>query len=82
MLARAGLAPPQTMPRIKAQDIESKSLDGAVDDPETIPTDEELKTLRRVPASMPWPALLLCIAELAERASYCEWGLAWWHVTS
>lgn len=34
------------------------------------PTAEELSTLRKVAAPMPWPALAMCIVELAERASY------------
>jgi hypothetical protein len=34
------------------------------------PTDEELTTLRKVAGSIPAVAWLLCIVELAERASY------------
>ncbi|KZV60306.1 PTR2-domain-containing protein [Peniophora sp. CONT] len=34
------------------------------------PTAHELATLRRVSGPMPWPAYLICFAELAERASY------------
>ncbi|EJT97854.1 PTR2-domain-containing protein [Dacryopinax primogenitus] len=34
------------------------------------PTAEELLTLRKVPAGMPWPALAMCLIEFAERASY------------
>ncbi|BCS21461.1 putative MFS peptide transporter [Aspergillus puulaauensis] len=34
------------------------------------PTDEELKTLRRVPGNLPIVAYLICIAEFSERASY------------
>ncbi|VDB83187.1 unnamed protein product [Peniophora sp. CBMAI 1063] len=34
------------------------------------PTTLELATLRRVSAPVPWPAYLVCFAELAERASY------------
>ncbi|KAL4901070.1 hypothetical protein BDW74DRAFT_160693 [Aspergillus multicolor] len=34
------------------------------------PTDEELKTLRRIPGSLPTVAYLICIAEFCERASY------------
>lgn len=34
------------------------------------PTEEELKTLRRVPGSLPVIAYLICIVEFCERASY------------
>lgn len=34
------------------------------------PTDEELKTLRRVPGKLPLVAYLICFVEFAERASY------------
>ncbi|RYP90071.1 hypothetical protein DL770_003810 [Monosporascus sp. CRB-9-2] len=34
------------------------------------PTEEELKTLRRVPANIPIVAYLICIVEFAERSSY------------
>ncbi|KZT59650.1 PTR2-domain-containing protein [Calocera cornea HHB12733] len=34
------------------------------------PTEEERKTLRLVPAAMPWPAIAMCLIEFAERASY------------
>lgn len=34
------------------------------------PTDEELKTLRRVPGKVPMIAYLLCCVEFCERASY------------
>ncbi|WVQ64078.1 uncharacterized protein L199_002237 [Kwoniella botswanensis] len=34
------------------------------------PTDEEYKTLRKVPATIHWPAVALCLVEIAERASY------------
>ncbi len=34
------------------------------------PTDEELKTLRRVPGNLPAVAYLICIIEFCERASY------------
>ncbi|WOO82726.1 Peptide transporter PTR2 [Vanrija pseudolonga] len=40
------------------------------DDPDTIPTAEELETLRKVAAPMPFIAILLCVVEFAERASY------------
>lgn len=34
------------------------------------PTEEDLKTLRRLPGALPWIAFLLCVVEFAERASY------------
>ncbi|WVQ92948.1 hypothetical protein IAU59_000009 [Kwoniella sp. CBS 9459] len=34
------------------------------------PTHEELSTLRKVPAAMPWAAICMCLIEFAERASY------------
>lgn len=34
------------------------------------PTEEEQLTLRKVHGSIPWVAWLLCVVELAERASY------------
>ncbi|KAI1841864.1 hypothetical protein JX266_011942 [Neoarthrinium moseri] len=40
------------------------------EDYEGKPTDEELKTLRRVPGSIPILAYLICIVEFSERASY------------
>lgn len=35
-----------------------------------LPTDEELKTLKRVAVPLPFTAYLLCIVEFAERGSY------------
>ncbi|KAK6083005.1 MFS peptide transporter [Seiridium cupressi] len=40
------------------------------DDYEGKPTDEELRTLRRVPANIPIIAYLICVVEFSERASY------------
>ncbi|KAL7422570.1 hypothetical protein Q5752_003218 [Cryptotrichosporon argae] len=34
------------------------------------PTEEELATLRKIPATMPWYAVCICLVEFAERASY------------
>ena len=34
------------------------------------PTEEELKTLRRIPGNLPIIAYLICIVEFCERASY------------
>lgn len=39
-------------------------------DPETIPTPEEMRTLRKVPAAMPLVGLAMCLIEFSERASY------------
>ncbi|PFH49857.1 hypothetical protein AMATHDRAFT_62389 [Amanita thiersii Skay4041] len=44
-------------------------LDGIHDGLE-FPTDEERETLRRVSDSIPWPAYLIAIVELAERFSF------------
>ena len=40
------------------------------DDYEGKPTEEEMKTLRRVPGSIPLVAYLICVVEFCERASY------------
>ncbi|CDZ97807.1 H /oligopeptide symporter [Phaffia rhodozyma] len=37
---------------------------------ERIPTEEELRTLPKVPAALPWAAFAICMVEFAERASY------------
>ncbi|WRT68168.1 uncharacterized protein IL334_005143 [Kwoniella shivajii] len=43
----------------------------ALDHGENIePTEEEYRTLRKVPAPIHWAAILLCVVEIAERASY------------
>lgn len=39
-------------------------------DPDTIPTPEEMRTLRKVPAALPLVGLAMCLIEFAERASY------------
>lgn len=44
-----------------------------------IPTDEEMKTLRRVSDKLPWPTFSIAFVELCERFSYygtivvCMW---------
>lgn len=50
---------------------------GAILDPSIIegdyegkPTNEELKTLRRIPGNLPIVAYMICIVEFCERASY------------
>ena len=40
------------------------------DDYEGKPTEEELRTLRRVPGKLPITAYLICTVEFCERASY------------
>ncbi|KAI0603122.1 hypothetical protein F4775DRAFT_14162 [Biscogniauxia sp. FL1348] len=40
------------------------------DDYEGKPTEDDLKTLRRVPGSLPVVAYLICVVEFCERASY------------
>jgi len=42
----------------------------ASDDELVPPTEEERHILRRVPGSIPAVSYVLCVAELAERASY------------
>ena len=37
---------------------------------ESLPTDEEMKGLRKVPAPMTWMCIAMCAIEFAERASY------------
>ncbi|EPQ59685.1 MFS peptide transporter [Gloeophyllum trabeum ATCC 11539] len=39
-------------------------------DPYPVPTEEELKTLRKVSDSIPWVCWLFCFVEFSERASY------------
>lgn len=54
----SGDAPPAYVnPSIMEEDYEGK------------PTDEELKTLRRVPGKLPIVAYAICIVEFCERAS-------------
>lgn len=37
---------------------------------EAFPTDEELRSLRRVPGTLPWPMFSVAFVELCERFSY------------
>ncbi|RXK39848.1 hypothetical protein M231_02905 [Tremella mesenterica] len=47
------------------------TVSGAEDlDSEQIPTEEEMMSLRKVPGGMPFVCILMCLVELAERASY------------
>lgn len=48
----------------------SDSSDDYDDENYPTPTEEELKTLRKVAANMPLVSFALCIVEFAERASY------------
>ena len=54
------------------QGLESASSSnlGAVDEEYTRPTEEEQSILRKIPGKIPVVAYLLCLVELAERASY------------
>lgn len=63
-----------TMPE-KTTDVEVHSKSEAAGDAwdfehYPLPTEEERKTLRKVPDKIPKIAYILCVAELAERASY------------
>lgn len=49
---------------LSAGDADEASLNGAY------PTDEEFRTLRRVPGSLRWPAYTVAFVELCERFSY------------
>ncbi|KAF2754448.1 MFS peptide transporter-like protein Ptr2 [Pseudovirgaria hyperparasitica] len=48
---------------------ETVAQDGYLDH-ENLPTDEELHTLRRVPAKIPWKVYTIAFVELTERLSY------------
>jgi proton-dependent oligopeptide transporter, POT family len=51
---------------------------GAVDISEyPPPTEEERLHLRKVPDSIPWVAYMLCLVEMAERASYYGANTVW-----
>lgn len=63
--------------RIESEEI-GTALDGLQDDAEKVsldvdgrePTEEEKATLRKVAGTIPWISWILCVAEMAERASY------------
>ncbi|BEJ11042.1 hypothetical protein CspHIS471_0104640 [Cutaneotrichosporon sp. HIS471] len=59
---------------LKDEQYEVRNVDvfSAADDrdPALVPTEEDLKTLRRVPAAMPFVGFAMCLIELVERASY------------
>ena len=57
---------------IDMEAIAEAERSGSVVDKEKypVPTEEELKTLRKVSDNIPTVAYLLCIVEFAERASY------------
>lgn len=44
--------------------------DSYVDEADDFPTEEELATLRRVPARIPWKIFTIAFVELVERMSY------------
>jgi hypothetical protein len=65
----------QTADLFKASEIysqvEKESIHEVYDrEGNILPTENELKTLRRVAVTLPWTAYLLCIVEFAERGSY------------
>ncbi|KAL1856996.1 hypothetical protein VTK73DRAFT_8161 [Phialemonium thermophilum] len=72
----AGLAlGPQASPGDQTSQAASKENHGyhdssSEDDYEGKPTEEEKRTLRRVPGKLPTIAYLICIVEFCERASY------------
>lgn len=49
---------------------EELPVDGGSDAVNDVPTEEELATLRRIPAAVPWTAYAVAVCELAERFSY------------
>ena len=53
----------KSMPKDEANPVE-------VEAKETFPSDEELRTLRRVAGPLPWPAFTVAFVELCERFSY------------
>ncbi|WWD06576.1 hypothetical protein V865_004669 [Kwoniella europaea PYCC6329] len=80
-LTSAPVPPPALPGSIRHSDEEKKEpildADSGVANGHTLdseedvePTDEEYKTLRKVPATIHWPAVALCLVEIAERASY------------
>jgi hypothetical protein len=50
--------------------IETNRILASTDDEYQEPTEEELKSLRKVAGSIPWISYALCVVEFAERASY------------
>ncbi|WRT65309.1 uncharacterized protein IL334_002252 [Kwoniella shivajii] len=74
-IAAAGLPAKQSTIKEKATDdphyITTVGAGAGADiDEDLVPTHEELSTLRKVPAPLPWIGVLLCFIEFAERASY------------
>lgn len=68
---------PSTRESSSIDEVHEKGAHTAYHDPiqmvgdyEGKPTEEELKTLRRVPGAVPTVAYMLCIVEFCERASY------------
>lgn len=62
----------EKMARTPPDDSHPAILDPSIleGDYEGKPTDEELRTLRRIPGNLPIVAYLICIVEFCERASY------------
>lgn len=53
------------------QIVAAESINEGAETPDDdVPTEHEMKTLRKVAAPMKWAAIAMCIIELAERASY------------
>jgi proton-dependent oligopeptide transporter, POT family len=74
--------PPPPMAEKKDGDVESglqqTGYVGAIDASEyPPPTEEERSVLRKVPDSIPFVAYMLCVVELAERASYYGANTVW-----
>lgn len=62
------------IPEDKVMNVDEKSIMGASDsdlsEPADYPTEEDLRTLRKVSDKLPWSAFLVAIIELAERFAY------------
>lgn len=59
----------ETLPASLAHLSDAKAVDESLEDWH-FPTEEERRTLRRVPEKMNWPAFAICVCEFAERFSY------------
>ena len=54
-------------PEKNAYEVDARALEN---EEYPVPTQEEVNTLRKVPANLPIVAYSLCLVEFAERASY------------
>ncbi|PSN67687.1 peptide transporter PTR2-A [Corynespora cassiicola Philippines] len=59
-----------TLPPYLHNEGKATMQDSYLSDSEDFPTDEELRTLRRVPAAIPWKIYTIAFVELVERMSY------------